>query len=618
MTFFLNAFLNAFADEIRPVGTFGGFIKDGKADIPQNNGFLTFSTDNNLAAHGLKWKKFAAGGNDFTVAEIRFPDIEPRGKLHFLDWSTLKVASRLVSAYLSRSIPAVQYDSGTASFKIATALDGRSPMNHFAVVLNGRITNFDLSQLHTIDLRAMSEPWILLWAGKQKGWHFDVPLLITFEKKPQFATGDIDGIKFSFASRVGVVNVMPLKGLERFEVAVTEAWDDVLPDNIIIESRSWVEKLAAFPVGMKETFILSADKKSVQITDKYLYKEIKDDWGTTPTPIAPLPPVVVRAGSKNYPVQYPEQVPVITSVATFYGPFSFVPGSSSSYTIPLPNALKRLPIPLRMINSPTTAPIREQLEKILTDKMPSGPSNYYVHNDDIAAALMCDVFPTLTPNGSLQNKIQTLVPLLLSGSFADDRVPFSTEPVTNQQYRSPGKHKFEAEPFDREWYTGRKLAAMTRCSEYLDLQLAKQYWSKIRELYRYNQIFFDWVTGSVTSSVYGYNELADGMHFAWEGMLGVARMAKLLGDHTTYEDAAYRSARQQLALFATWYQAEWNQKIDYGIAHFSVQKLPADQIETRGAIDAWVEDFGSATLEFKSHWQTANFLFFDNSAQYSF
>ena len=618
LLFGLLAF-NLSAQDTRPVGTFGGFInKEGKVEIPQSNGFLTFAADTNVSAHALQWKRFDQGGKDHKLCEMRFPVAEKLGKLNFIDWSTLKVTSPQVSIYLSRTFPAVRYDSKTSDFALATGIDGRQAYAHLALVINGKITQIDLADSKSVDLRGMSEPWLLLWAGDRSGRQFDVPLLMTFEKRPERMRATSQGVSFSFDKSVGAVNLLALRGLRRFDIGETKAWQEKLPGNIIVESRAWVQKLAAFPVGLKEEFKLSEDETRVHISDKYSYQLIQDDWGTIPTPIAPLPPVVVRAQGLGYPVFYPQQTPIISPLATFYGNFSYQDGSVSTYSIPLPNALKRLPIALRVSGSPEVIPVRQELERILAQKMPAGPSSFYVHNDDIASALMCDAYATLEKNGDLQKKIRQLVPRLFAGSFAEDRTPVSIEPVTNQSYRSPGKHQYESTPFDREWYTGRKLAAMARCAEAVDLDLAKENWEKMLGLYRYSQIFFDWVTGSVTSSVFGFNQLADGIHFIWEGVLGVARLAKHLGDEKTYQDAAYRSARQQLALFAIWHQAKWSKDIDYAVAHFSVTRLPNDQIETRGAVDAWVEDFGAATLQFESMWQTANFIFFDNAAQYSF
>jgi hypothetical protein len=151
----------------------------------------------------------------------------------------------------------------------------------------------------------------------------------------------------------------------------------------------------------------------------------------------------------------------------------------------------------------------------------------------------------------------------------------------------------------------------------VDLDIARGAWPKILATYRYHRIFTDWATGSVLSSTEGFTQLADGMHFAWDGMLGVGRLARKLGDTATWNDAAYRTARQQLALFDAWFQASWTQQIDYGIGHITNAYLPASEVETRGAIDGWVEDFGCATLEFKSFWETTNYLYFDVPAQLS-
>jgi hypothetical protein len=122
----------------------------------------------------------------------------------------------------------------------------------------------------------------------------------------------------------------------------------------------------------------------------------------------------------------------------------------------------------------------------------------------------------------------------------------------------------------------------------------------------------------VESSTYGWTELSDGIHFAWEGMLGLARLARLLGDDATFRDAAYRAARQQTALYAAWFHAAWVQDIDYAIGHISDAKLAPGDVETRLAVDGFVEDFGAATLEPRSFWQTTNYLFFDNVPQLAF
>jgi len=611
---------------IRPVGTFGGFItKEGKTEIPESNGFLTFAAGNNVASHALEWRRFLPEGKDLKLFEMRFPVLEWQGRPQFVDWSTWRVNTEQVSITLSRTFPAVRYRSKTTSFILASGLSSRPNALQVLFVSNGKLVNVKSDQLASYNLNSMSEPWMILWTGDYSNQGFDVPVLLTFERHPALMASDPAGLRFQFTGEMGVVNLMPLRGLQRFPIDEIRQWSFSTPQasvqgtlgNLVIEARAWTERLVAFPVSMQEHYeIIQAENRAI-IHNSYAYESIQDEWGTVAKPISPLPPVVLRAATKEYPVHFSKK-PSMTGITTFYGYFGFNEGEKTSYNIPLPHALKRLPIALRVEGDEKLRPIRNELEQVLANNMPNAPSDYYVQNDDIASALMCDAYATLKPNSELRNKIQELVPRLLEGSFSEDRVPVSVEPVTGQRYRSPGKHQYEFAPFDREWYTGRKLAAMARCAEAIDLNLARKNWTKILELYRFGQIFFDWVTGSVLSSVFGFNQLADGIHFNWEGVLGVARLAKHLGDEATYRDAAYRSARQQLALFMIWHQASWSQSIDYGVSHFAVVRLPNHKIETRGAVDAWVEDFGSATLEFESLWQTTNFIYHDNQAQLAF
>lgn len=621
--FELSGIAHAQDASVHSVGTFGGFMRPAGPDIPSSNGFLTFSADSRVRAHRLRWQNLMPGGKEFAFAEVRFPGAVQVEKFRFVDWTTLAptamINAKWTTAYLSRTFPAVHYESRNWRFTLATALDGRAPMRHVAVVLDGKIQILDTAALTAFSLTRMSEPWILLWAGEASGWPFDVPILITFEKRPLGVVFDKEGADFAFGGMMGAINVMPLKGLRRFTTAETQGWAaGGLPADILHSSRALVPVLAAFPIKMSESYTIDEVAKVVKISNHYEYREILDAWGTVPTRVAPLSPVIARAKDKGYPVQYPAQSPIVTDIATFYGPFVYMPGREARYVLPISRALWRLPVALRVENSAATAPIRAEFERILREDLPTKPSAYYLQNDDRAASLLCDAFPTLSPGSDLRQRASELIPRLIENNFSTSAVGSNVEPVTSQVYFSPMQHDFGKESFDREWYIGRQLSTIARCSESVGLDLARRFWPQILGLYRYDRIFFDWVTGSVQSSVFGFNSLADGMHFAWDGMLGVARLARMLGDRETFEDAAYRSARQQTSLFAVWHQAQWSQQLDYGIAHFSVQKLAPNEIETRGAIDGWTEDFGSATLEFRSFWQTANFLYYDNPAQYSF
>jgi hypothetical protein len=581
------------------VGTFGGFQDStgGHFEKPTRNGFLTFTADATVQGHALLWPKLGADGGDLTIGSAWFGGLAkpPRAAdLVFHDWVSLEARQDLAgggsaSARLSRAFPAVRYTSSATSF------GWDSPATQLAVVLDGQITTLALGDSN--DLGRMSEPWALVWADGGP------PTLLTFQHRPTRVAGG----RFDFGRALGSVQVMPLYGVRR------AAWSF---DDAVVQARALVPILAAFPTSLTETYRVDETAQTVAVTDRVEVEALADDWGTAPTAVTPLPPAVYLAGTHGFPAHWPSDV-VESRVATWFGPFAYERGSSVTYTLPMAAALTREPIALRVDGAPATAPIRTEMERVLTDDAPSEPGTYWLGNDESDADFMCDAWATLTPGSAARAKAETAGPRLAENTFLSRSVAMFTEPVSGQRYLAPTSYPEENLPFDKEWNSGRLLASVARCSEAIDLDLARGLWPKLLAAYRYHRIFFDWVTGSVLSSTLGLTELADGMHFAWDGMLGVGRLAKKLGDQATFEDVAYRTARQELALYDAWFQAAWTQDIDYGVGHISDVKLAAADVETRGAIDGWVEDFGCSTLEFKSFWQTTNYLYFDVPAQLS-
>jgi hypothetical protein len=609
---------------IKPVGTFGGFIRDGKSDIPTINGFLAFYADSNILAHQLRWPKLGQNNDDFVIATIRFPG-NPVGTptQTFIDWTTLQVEAqtkasgiKTVRAWLSRASPAVRYNSQTSAVTIDTSAPERSPMARLLFHDGNGVKLLALNDGQEIDLSKMNEPWLLLAAGPSSGWSFDAPLLVTFQHRPVSASAGPSGLTLHFDRAMERLTIVPFYGLVRPSTATTTAWDKAIPTEVITQCQALSPILAAFPIATRETYQLDEANGTVVISDSFTFDSANDDWGTQATPVAPIPPIVYQAYRHDYPVTFPSSSPTELGIATWYGPYAGVQGQELTYTLPLPAALTRLPIALNVQNDPTAAAVRSEQET-LASNINSVPGTNYLDNDDRIASFFAAAWATYDSE-SLRNKAATVATSFITNHLQEENQQTLTEPVTQQTYRNSAKYWASTEPFDKEWYNGRQLAAIGLVAENIDLTVARDNWPGIVGLYHYDQIFFDWAMGSVTSSVYGFNALADGIHFAWEGMLSVARLARALGDDCIFPDAAYRSARQQTALYAAWFHAAWVRDIDYGVGHVSDTWIAADEVETRGAIDGFVEAFGAATLEFKSFWQTSNFLFYDIGPQLSF
>jgi hypothetical protein len=577
------------------VGTFGGFQRPAGPDVPTRNGFLTFVADTNLFAHALVWPKLGDGGADRVVGTARFLG-SGTGALRVLDWTTVRTSSGGVTATMSRAFPAVRYtiDAGHMVWS--------GPVSALAVALDGRPTVLGAGG----SLARMSEPWLVVFGERAD----DAPVLLTFERRPSAAVVALDQLVLDWSGSAGAVNVMPLYGLRRVD---SSGWSGDLPADPLNRARVLVPVLAGFPVGCAETSAVGAD--TVTVTDSYQFEDLADDWGTAPVHAAPVPPVVSRAADSGYPIGF-EATPQWTGVATFFGELVYVPGGVARYTLPLPAGLARLPVALRVSGDADGEAARAEVEALVRTATPAQPMPAFLDNDDRAAAFLAEALPTLPAD--LAPIARSFATRGVEHGWLDSSLQELVEPVTGQRYLNNAKYWASAEPFDKEWYAGRQLAALALVAENVDLDVARGVWDRAKRMYRYDRIFFDWATGSVASSVYGWTELCDGIHFAWEGMLGVARLARLLGDDAVFADAATRAARQETALYAAWFHAAWAKDIDYGIGHVTNGKLAAADVDTRVAIDGWVEDFGAATLEVRSFWQTTNYLFFDNVPQLPF
>jgi hypothetical protein len=606
--------------DARSVGLLGGFVLDSGVDIPARNGYSTYVADATLSHHAWRWPRIGAGDTDLVLGAAEFPDAPGLGgDLAFDDWVTAEVTSTAgtcaVRALLSRAFPAIRYSSTCHEFSWVTESDRVAP-TRLAYVRNGEVVVINLDQAGTQSLAGMSEPWLLVWAGASAGWSFQAPVLITLQNAPVSAATDGQALTFAFSGGVGAVNVLALRGLMRLAADATQAWDSALPSDIVAEARSWVPLLAAFPIRVDETASVDEQAEAVTVTDTTTYENLSDAWGTVPQTITPLPPMVYTAGVAGYPVSYATP-PIATPLATFFGPFAYANGAHAQWTIPFAEGLARMPVPLAVTNDATAGAIHDAWSDVLVNQVASQPGTYWLANDVVDAKFMCDSLPALDASSAAAQKAQVAGPLLTENAFLPTSMTEYLEPVTGQHFLAPSTYPDANQAYDKEWNIGRQLAGLASCAENAGLDLARGMWPKILESYRYNRIFFDWATGSVLSSCLGVNELADGMNFAFEGMLGVGRLAKHLGDTETYHDVAYRSARQSLALFGAWQEAAWLQTIDYGIGHITQAQLPAAQIETRGAIDGFFEETGAETLELQSFWETTNWLYFDNAATYS-
>lgn len=177
----------------------------------------------------------------------------------------------------------------------------------------------------------LSEPWILLWFGKNSplrgndspqadpgGGPFagstgdkiyrrlsqliDMPLLVRLEKNPSSISFN-DGVILKFSDSAGKVAVMPLFGGKFLSVEETEKWNSSLPAVVIKQCRQWSTALRDYPLTVKESFSFDG-KDTLTITEDFKWDAFKDDWKSKAVKAAPLPPLVGLAISGKAPVTF--------------------------------------------------------------------------------------------------------------------------------------------------------------------------------------------------------------------------------------------------------------------------------------------------------------------------
>ncbi|MBO5725028.1 MAG: hypothetical protein J6S58_09395, partial [Lentisphaeria bacterium] len=126
----------------------------------------------------------------------------------------------------------------------------------------------------------------------------DLPLLLVFQKKPENFSVQYNE-KNNRLSRILMENCPLLFSATPFGI---ESFDPIAPDDESFIKRSirlcrfWSRAFLAYPIRCEEYYKLDEVHKSTEILQKFSYRYIRDDWGTVPLELAPVPPVAQLSG----------------------------------------------------------------------------------------------------------------------------------------------------------------------------------------------------------------------------------------------------------------------------------------------------------------------------------
>jgi hypothetical protein len=163
-------------------------------------------------------------------------------------------------------------------------------------------------------------------------------MLITLQHRPQRIRIDEQGVALQFPEQAGLVGVMPLLGVDLQEPAQTADWRNGLPPQIVEQAQRANRLLKAIPVQAYESYTLHPTQGTIDLTYRYRFVQIDDDWSTPPLQAAPVPPAVALAAGGGMPLTFSPE-PTDLKAPTYLGPNWVVPGSDH-VTVQVPGVME--------------------------------------------------------------------------------------------------------------------------------------------------------------------------------------------------------------------------------------------------------------------------------------
>ncbi|MCC7145431.1 MAG: hypothetical protein IT443_03220 [Phycisphaeraceae bacterium] len=437
------------------------------------------------------------------------------------------------------------------------------------------------------DDHAFAGPWMIVWLGTGN----PIPLLFLFEHAPQSVETLSRAQRLHFAQPAGLIGICPLTGCDRWLKASSSTLAKGLDEKLTKLIDTWSRLKLAVPIICRETFRVdrasgdtaggdsggaSGDTSGggrIEICQEFDYLRSRDDFGTKPLELAPLPPWLalahqVEAGGAALGLRVEGDV-LDTGIPTLFGPYAGTAGPILRFSIPRSAGIAQTIAPVRITNDPPSAQLCARLDQELAEPTLTfgGDNTYHPDNiQDILHNLRVLAWATWSlPDDRRAQRFAGLTRGLKGfdpSSYVEEK-----EPVTGLNYLwEKNLWGGGAIAVDLEWYNGMQLAGLWQGlffsgDEANFLQQVKAHWPIVTGLLRYFEIFHDWVTGLTYTALTRKCLWFDGLNFAWQGQAGAARLAWLAGDHLTADKAEYLAARTSLGRATAWFA------IDYALAH---------------------------------------------------
>jgi len=174
----------------------------------------------------------------------------------------------------------------------------------------------------TIQGSSINESWLLVWDDTDE--HRWLPMVISLQNRPSQVAVTPNGITILYSGSADYLGITPLYGMSAPLSSEASTWFDGIPLQTINRIRLLNSAARYFPKDCSESRSINASSGDAYITYDYQYIHFSDDWGTSGSRMAYLPPtqipqMCVYRGSRNIGVVIRKTRSVLTQ-KTHYWP----------------------------------------------------------------------------------------------------------------------------------------------------------------------------------------------------------------------------------------------------------------------------------------------------------
>jgi len=398
----------------------------------------------------------------------------------------------------------------------------------------------------------MAESWLVVWFGEHESMQgrrlleepFDVPFLISLQRKPTDIRKTDDAVLLTFPDQAGYVALQPLYGTAPQPRARMAEWDKALPEAVAAHARRWNAILKDIPVHCREAYAVDPVGDRVSFTQKFEYLTIRDEWGTKPKRLAPMPPLLSLVAQTGWGALTIDPKPVWLDYPTGTGPWGGVE-DTDRFTYTLSGLLRYI----NRVEQPKALPDTEEARKVVGDLkvLRNFDRNYWTVRS-VAEKGIDPILETFAYLSEAQKQeAMDVMRLHLAYLLNPRNLWFQYDPEAGQSYVLDGINSRRMGWTDgNAWSSGFVRALGRYATATGDVDFIRRRWETVKALYNVPaRQYARWAT---TGFYAGGGDTFDDLV---NGSIQFARLSAYVGDADSYRLGAAYGVRQMLALRGT-------------------------------------------------------------------